>query len=46
MKLSDFAIKRPVAMLMIVVVIMILGFVSISKMSIDLLPNVDMRLSL
>ncbi|MDD4570286.1 MAG: efflux RND transporter permease subunit, partial [Tepidanaerobacteraceae bacterium] len=41
MKLSDFAIKRPVAMLMIVVVIMILGFVSISKMSIDLLPNVD-----
>ena len=36
MKLSDFAIKRPVTMLMVVVVIMILGFVSITKMSIDL----------
>lgn len=41
MKLSDFAIKRPVTMLMVVVVIMILGFVSISKMSIDLLPDID-----
>lgn len=41
MKLSDFAIKRPVTMLMVVVVIMILGVVSLSKMSIDLLPNVD-----
>ena len=41
MKLSDFAIKRPVTMLMVVVVIMVLGMVSISKMSIDLLPDVD-----
>ena len=41
MKLSDFAIKRPVTMLMVVVVILILGFVSVSKMSIDLLPDVD-----
>lgn len=41
MRLSDFAIKRPVTMVMIVAVILIFGFVSLSKMSIDLLPDIE-----
>lgn len=46
MNLSDFAIKRPITMLMVAVVILILGFVSLTKMSIDLLPDIDVPIVL
>jgi len=41
MKLADFSIKRPVALLMFYIAIVILGFVSLRELSVDLLPNIS-----
>ncbi len=41
MKLSDLAIKRPIATLMVVLLILLLGLVSLSRLSMDLLPNMS-----
>lgn len=39
MNLARFSIKRPITMLMIVAVILVLGFISFSKLGIDLFPD-------
>lgn len=41
MKIVNFSIKRPVSVIIIVAVIMLLGFVSFSKTSVDLLPDMN-----
>ena len=41
MSIIKFAVKRPVAMIIIVSVIIILGFVSLSRMTVDLIPEMD-----
>jgi HAE1 family hydrophobic/amphiphilic exporter-1 len=42
MGIIDTAIKRPVAAFMAVLVVLILGFVSLSKMNVDLLPDIKL----
>ncbi|MDD4569320.1 MAG: efflux RND transporter permease subunit, partial [Tepidanaerobacteraceae bacterium] len=39
MNLARFSIKRPITMLMIVAVVLVLGFISFSKLGIDLFPD-------
>jgi HAE1 family hydrophobic/amphiphilic exporter-1 len=46
MKISDLAIKRPVAMLMVILVIVVLGVVSFSRLSIDLLPDIKVPVAI
>ena len=41
MRIYDLAIKRPVTIIMCVVMILILGFVSLSGIGIDMLPNIS-----
>lgn len=41
MKLSNLAIQRPVATLMVVLLILLLGAVSLSRLNIDLFPNMS-----
>lgn len=41
MSLPSFSIKRPVTTIMAVIIIIILGFVSLGKTNIDLLPDVE-----
>jgi len=40
-KIVNFSIKRPVSVIIIVAVIMLLGFVSFSRTSVDLLPDMN-----
>lgn len=42
MGIADLSIKRPVATLMAVIVVIILGFVSLSRIPVDLLPDVEL----
>jgi len=42
MKLSDIAIKRPVTIFMIVLIVLILGGVSLTKLSVDLFPELNL----
>jgi HAE1 family hydrophobic/amphiphilic exporter-1 len=39
MNLAGFSIKRPITMLMVVAVVLVLGFISFSKLGIDLFPD-------
>ena len=39
MNLARFSIKRPITMLMIVAIVLVLGFISFSKLGIDLFPD-------
>ncbi|NLX01623.1 MAG: efflux RND transporter permease subunit [Syntrophomonadaceae bacterium] len=39
MKIIDFSVKRPVTMIILVSVIIILGFFTLSKMAVDLIPD-------
>ncbi|MFO7814482.1 MAG: efflux RND transporter permease subunit [Halanaerobiales bacterium] len=41
MKLSDFSIKRPVTTVMLILLIVILGFISLDRLNIDLLPEIN-----
>ena len=41
MKLPDFSVKQPVAVLMLFCAIILLGTVSLTKLNIDLLPEVE-----
>lgn len=41
MNISKLSVKRPVTTLMGIFIVIILGFVSFSKISIDLLPNIE-----
>lgn len=42
MKLFEFAVKRPVAVTMIFMVVLLLGSVSLSKLGLDLFPELDL----
>ncbi len=41
MRIVNFSVKRPVTMIISIVVLMILGFFTFSKMPVDLLPEMD-----
>ncbi|MCC5912081.1 MAG: efflux RND transporter permease subunit [Clostridiaceae bacterium] len=41
MKLSHIAVKRPVTTVMMIFIILLLGFVSLTRLSIDLLPQIN-----
>ncbi len=45
MKISEISIKRPVTTLMMVFMILILGFVSFSRLNVDLLPNINLPIA-
>ena len=40
--MSKFSVKKPLTVLVAVIIVIVLGFVSYSKMTPDLLPNIDM----
>ncbi|HHX51032.1 MAG TPA: efflux RND transporter permease subunit, partial [Clostridia bacterium] len=42
MKLTDFSVNRPVAIVMFILIAVILGFVSLSGLSIDLFPELNL----
>jgi HAE1 family hydrophobic/amphiphilic exporter-1 len=42
MFLSDFSVKRPVAITMIVMVFVVLGYVSLRKLPVELIPDIEM----
>jgi HAE1 family hydrophobic/amphiphilic exporter-1 len=41
MKMSDFSIDRPVTITMIVLAIILIGVISLNKLSLDLMPDID-----
>jgi HAE1 family hydrophobic/amphiphilic exporter-1 len=41
MRLSDFSVDRPVSITMLVMIVMVVGAMSLSRLGIDLLPDVD-----
>ena len=41
MKFIEFCIKKPVTILMFVLVILLFGIVSLSKLKVNLLPNIS-----
>ncbi len=40
MSISEFAIKRPIFAIMITLVVLVLGFISLSRLPIDLMPDI------
>jgi len=46
MKIHEIAIKRPVATLMCVLVVLVLGFVSLTNLSVDLMPDIDFPIAI
>ena len=46
MKLHEISVKRPVAVLMCVLIILVLGSVSFSKISVDLMPNINLPIAI
>ena len=46
MKIHETAIKRPVTVLMCVLIVLVLGFISLSKVSIDLIPNINFPMAI
>ena len=46
MRLSDISVKRPVTTVMVILVILLLGFVSFTKLSVDLLPQINVPIAL
>ncbi|MDD5953545.1 MAG: efflux RND transporter permease subunit [Oscillospiraceae bacterium] len=40
--MSKFSVKKPLTVLVAVVIVLVLGFVSLTKMTPDLMPNMDM----
>lgn len=46
MKIHEVSIRRPVAILMTVFIVLVLGAVSFSKIPIDLLPNIDLPIAI
>ncbi|HHV65419.1 MAG TPA: efflux RND transporter permease subunit, partial [Peptococcaceae bacterium] len=41
MKISELAVRRPVTILMLVFIVLILGFVSFTKIPLDLMPDIE-----
>lgn len=46
MRLSDISVKRPVTTVMVIFMILLIGFVSLSRLSIDLLPQINVPVAL
>lgn len=46
MNISKVSVKRPVATLMVVIVVMLFGFISLAKLNTDLLPNMNIPVAL
>lgn len=46
MKLSNLSVKRPVTVIMMMLIVVSLGFVSLSKLSIDLYPDIEVPVAL
>lgn len=46
MDFTKISIKRPVAIIMVMLIIVILGIVSVSKMEMALTPDVDMPIAM
>ncbi len=46
MKLYDFSVKKPVTTFMIVLVVIILGVVSLTKLPLDLLPKIEIPIAI
>ena len=45
MSLADFALKRPVTVLMLVIVVIIMGTVSLTRVGLDLLPEMNLPIA-
>ncbi|WP_041720225.1 efflux RND transporter permease subunit [Alkaliphilus metalliredigens] len=46
MNLSALAVKRPVAIVMMVLVIVLLGTVSLTRLPLDLLPDIEVPVAI
>ena len=46
MKISDSSIKRPVTVIMLICIVLLIGFVSVSKLSVDLYPNFEIPVAI
>ena len=46
MKLHEISIKRPVAVLMCVLIVLVLGGVSLSKIPVDLMPDINLPIAI
>ena len=46
MKLTDFSVNRPIAIVMFVLIAVILGFVSLTGLSLDLFPELNVPVGL
>lgn len=46
MKLSNLSVRRPVSVIMLMLIVVTLGFVSLSKLSIDLYPDIEVPVAL
>ncbi|HWQ42190.1 MAG TPA: efflux RND transporter permease subunit [Desulfosporosinus sp.] len=46
MKLADVSVKRPVTIIMLMLVIILLGGISMTRLPIDLLPNIEVPVSI
>jgi HAE1 family hydrophobic/amphiphilic exporter-1 len=44
MFLSDFSIKRPIAMIVIIIALMALGLLALKKLKVNQIPDVDQPL--
>ncbi|MGB4170130.1 MAG: efflux RND transporter permease subunit, partial [bacterium] len=45
MNLADFSLKRPVTVLMLVIVVIIMGTVSLTRVGLDLLPEMNLPIA-
>lgn len=46
MNISKVSVKRPVATLMVVIIVLLFGFISLGKLNTDLLPNMNIPVAL
>jgi len=46
MKISNLSVRRPVSVIMMMLIVVSLGFVSLSKLSIDLYPDIEVPVAL
>jgi len=46
LKIHETAIKRPVTVLMCVLIVLVLGFISLSRVAIDLIPNINFPMAI
>jgi len=46
MKIHEFSIRRPVTVLMCILIVLVLGFVSLTSLPIDLMPNITFPMAI